>query len=96
MGVDAQVIQQQPKGTFATFIRGLTDWAVPMSWPFFTLENLPKTTKTERAAIRQHSRASYAEPWERTEEHGETSETEPKEPPEEIDADDPTAPSPEL
>lgn len=96
MGIDAQIIQQQPKGTFATFIRGLTDRAVPMSWPFFTLENLPKTTKAERAAIRQHSRVSYAEPWERPAEHGETSESESKEPPEENDPEDSTAPSPEL
>tara|TARA_R110002074_G_scaffold104113_4_gene224729 strand:- start:5950 stop:8025 length:2076 start_codon:yes stop_codon:yes gene_type:complete len=96
LAVDAQMIQHQPKGTFATFIRGLTDRAVPMSWPFFILEDLPNTTKEERAAIRQHSRASYAEPWKRPAEHGETSETEPKKPAEENDAEDPTAPSPEL
>jgi hypothetical protein len=96
MAVDAQMIQRQPKGTFATFIRGLTDRAVPMSWPFFTLEGLPKTTKEDRDAIRQHSRACYAEPWENTSNHSETSETESKKPPDEIDGEDPTAPSLEL
>jgi hypothetical protein len=84
----------ETNGTYTTFIRGLTDRAVPMSWPFFTLEDLPKTTETERAEIRQHSRASHAESWEHAEEHGETPEIEPKEPAEENDPEDPTAPSP--
>lgn len=96
MGVDAQIIQQQSKGTFATFIRGLTDRAVPMSWPFFTLENLPKTTKEEREAIRQHSRSCYAEPWERAAEHTVTPGDKPTVPSEKNDPEDPTAPSPEL
>ena len=96
MGVDAQIIQQQSKGTFATFIRGLTDRAVPMSWPFFALENLPKTTKEERAAIRQHSRSCYAEPWKRAEEHTVTPEDKPTEPSKKNDPEDPTVPSPEL
>lgn len=96
MAIDAQMIQQQPKGTFATFIRGLTDRAVPMSWPFFTLEGLPQTTKEERAAIRQHSRDSYAEPWEPTAEHTETTIEEPKNPSEKNDDEGSIPRSPEL
>jgi hypothetical protein len=91
-----ELIQQQPKGSFATYLRGLTDKAVPIAFPFFELENLPRTTKGERAAILQHSRDHYAEPWEHKAEH---SDTEPEEaeiiPPEKGD-DDPLAPSPEL
>jgi hypothetical protein len=64
MSVDPDVIQRQPKGTFATYVRGLTDRAVPISFPFFILENFPKATKDQIEAIRAHSRAAYAEPWE--------------------------------
>lgn len=62
MGADPDLIARQPKGSFATYIRGLTDRAVPMSFPFFTLEGMPKTTKDDREAIRQYSRDNYAEP----------------------------------
>ena len=95
MNANAELIQQQPKGTFATYLRGMTEKAVPISFPFFELENLPRTTKEERAAILQHSRDTYAEPWQPKADHSE---------PEPIDAkiippkndDDPLAPSPEL
>ncbi|WP_299919328.1 ATP-binding protein [uncultured Roseobacter sp.] len=96
MHATPELIQQQPKGSFTTYLRGLTDKAVPIAFPFFELENLTRTTKEERAAILQHSRDSYAEPWEHKAEH---SEPEPEAP--EIvlpkkDDDDPFAPSPEL
>lgn len=63
MSADPDLIQSQPKGSFATWVRGLTSRAVPVSFPFFVLENGPQTTKDERDAIRQHSREAYAEPW---------------------------------
>ena len=63
IGVDADLIQQQPKGSFATFIRGLTERAVPMSFPFFALEKLEQNSKEEIEAIRKHSREAYAKPW---------------------------------
>ncbi|MEM9577149.1 MAG: DUF87 domain-containing protein [Pseudomonadota bacterium] len=96
MSADADMIQRQPKGTFATFLRGLTNKAVPIAFPFFVLEKLPKTTKEDGEAIVQHSRDRYAEPWQPTPSH---SEPEPEEP--EIilpknDDDDPWKPSPEL
>ena len=65
MSADADLIQSQPKGSFATWVRGLTARAVPVSFPFFVLEKAEQTTKDERDAIRQHSRDAYAEPWER-------------------------------
>ena len=90
------MIQRQPKGTFATFVRGLTERAVPISFPFFVLEKLPRATKEEIDAIRQHSREAYAEPWVPKVDYRETSdETEP-EPPDKIDEDGPLKPSPEL
>ncbi|HUF20079.1 MAG TPA: hypothetical protein VMP00_04930 [Burkholderiales bacterium] len=69
MNTDAQTIQHQQPGTFATFVRGLTRQAVPISFPFFVLENLPRNSKDEIDAIRQHSRDRYAEPWQKAPEH---------------------------
>ena len=96
MSCDADLVQRQPKGTFATFIRGLTDRAVPISFPFFVLERAEKNSKSELDAIRQHSRNAYAEPWEPKDDHGGTSPDAPPEPPPEIDSGDPLKPSPEL
>jgi hypothetical protein len=64
MGADPDMIARQPKGTFATYIRGLTERAVPMSFPFFALEKFPRTEAVDRDAIRNFSRATYAEPFE--------------------------------
>lgn len=62
LSCDADLIQKQPKGSFATFVRGLTDRAVPLSFPFFELEKGPQRSAEDIEAIRQHSRARYAEP----------------------------------
>lgn len=96
MHATPEVIQQQPKGSFATYLRGLTDKAVPIAFPFFELEKLPRTTKEERAAILQHSRDAYAEPWEHKADHSEPEPEEPEIIPPENDDEDPFAPSPEL
>lgn len=96
MSADPQNIQQMPKGTFATYIRGLTERAVPMSFPFFVLENLPRASKEDIDAIRQQCRQAYAEPWSPKVSHEEPDDEEPPEPPPEIDPDDPLRPSPEL
>jgi len=96
MHATPELIQQQPKGSFATYLRGLTDRAVPIAFPFFELEKLPRTTKEERAAILQHSRDSYAQPWENNAEHSEPEPEEAEIIPPKKDDDDPLAPSPEL
>jgi len=95
MSCDADLIQRQPKGTFATFVRGLTDRAVPISFPFFVMENLERATKDEIDAIREHSRTAYAEPWKTKAEDSGTSDGTPPEPPEENEPDEPAKPSPE-
>lgn len=96
MSADPDLIQRQPKGTFATYVRGLTDRAVPISFPFFVLEKLPRATKDAIEAIRSHSREAYTEPWQTKSEEGGTSGETPPEPPDENDPDDPGNPSPEL
>lgn len=96
MAADPQMVQEQPKGTFATYIRGLTERAVPMSFPFFVLEKMPRATKEDIDAIRQRCREAYAEPWsaEAGQEDAPTQDL--PEPPTENDTDDPLKPSPEL
>jgi len=96
MHASPDLIQQQPKGTFATYIRGLTERAVPIAFPFFALEQLPRATKEERAAILQHSRDHYAQAWEAA---GSNEQEPPKEPeldPPKNDDDFLDEPSPEL
>jgi len=96
MSADAEMIQRQPKGTFATFVRGLTERAVPISFPFFVLEKRPQATQEEIDAIREHSRKSYAEPWKKASDHSQPAQNqEPDDLPDNPD-DDPTRPSPEL
>ncbi|MFC6639912.1 hypothetical protein [Sulfitobacter sediminilitoris] len=90
------MIQQQPKGTFATYVRGLTERAVAMSFPFFVLENLPRATKEEIEAIRQQCRDAYAEPWSPKVSHEDPPETDPPDSPPKNDPEDPLRPSPEL
>ncbi|MEL6793981.1 MAG: type IV secretory system conjugative DNA transfer family protein, partial [Pseudomonadota bacterium] len=62
MGCDAETILRQPKGSFATFVRGLTEKAIPVRFPFFALEDLPRVSREEQDAVRAQSRARYAEP----------------------------------
>jgi len=96
IATNAEKIQEQPKGTFATYVRGLTQNAVPISFPFFVLEKLPRTTKEERVAILQHSRDCYAEPLQHKSEHSEPDSEHTEILPLKKDIDDPLAPSPEL
>ncbi len=57
---DPDLIMRQPKGSFATYVRGLTDRAIPISFPFFVLEDLPRASREEQDVVRQLSRERYA------------------------------------
>lgn len=96
MSADAEMIQRQPKGTFATFVRGLTERAVPISFPFFVLEKRPQASQEEIDAIREHSRKSYAEPWKKAPVHSEPTQNREPDNTQENPDNDPTRPSPEL
>lgn len=96
MACDAELITSLPKGTFATSIRGLTSRAVPLSFPFFVLEKMPRADAATLAEIIEHSRSAYASPW-----HAKGSDVPPgdAQAPDEDDEnpdDDPLRPSPEL
>jgi len=96
MNCDPGLIQRQTKGSFATYIRGYTDRAVSMAFPFFVMEQLPRQTKDGRDAIKQHSRDAYARPWQVKNEPDEPSDNIEDVEAEEVPPDDPTEPSSEL
>lgn len=96
MSSSAEIIHDKPKGTFATYVRGLTKRAVPVSFPFFVLENFPRASKDEIEEIREHSRKSYAEPLQKKAEHSEPPENENPKKDVGNQGGDPTDRSPEL
>ena len=96
MNCDPALVQRQQKGSFATYIRGLTDRAVSMAFPFFEMERLPRQTKVGRDAIVQHSREAYARPWKTKTQPDEPTKNTEKTEPEENPPDNPTEPSSEL
>lgn len=57
---EPDLVMRQPKGSFATYVRGLTDRAIPISFPFFVLENFPRASREEKDAVRETSRERYA------------------------------------
>ncbi|MEL6709363.1 MAG: type IV secretory system conjugative DNA transfer family protein [Pseudomonadota bacterium] len=57
---DPAFIEAQGKGSFAAHIRGVTKHAVPLSFPFGYLEDLPVMSAQDRAEQREVMRARYA------------------------------------
>jgi hypothetical protein len=55
-----ELIEVQPKGSFAAFVRGQTKSAVPLAFPFGYLEDQPRLSKAEREALQQVMRERYA------------------------------------
>lgn len=55
-----ELIEAQPKGSFATHVRGQTKNALPLSFPFGHMEAQPRMDQAERAALQQRMRDLYA------------------------------------
>ncbi|MAK98444.1 MAG: hypothetical protein CL807_01335 [Citromicrobium sp.] len=55
-----ELIEMQPKGSFAAHVRGQTKGAVPLSFPFGHLEALPNMDEEDRDALRGRMRKFYA------------------------------------
>jgi len=55
-----ELIEAQPKGSFAAHVRGQTKGAVPLRFPFGFMEQLPQMNKGEHQALRQKMRTRYA------------------------------------
>ncbi|WP_461425257.1 type IV secretory system conjugative DNA transfer family protein [Gymnodinialimonas sp.] len=96
MSCDADLMTALPKGTFATSIRGVTNQAVPLSFPFFVLEKRPRASAETLQDIRDHSRNAYAAPWVQKAHDEPREEAATDEPAPEQPSDDPLKPSTEL
>jgi hypothetical protein len=55
-----ELIEAQPKGSFAAHVRGQTKTAVPLKFPFGFMEKLSRMDAIERKALRQRMRERYA------------------------------------
>ncbi len=60
LACDPALIEAQPKGSFATYVRGVTKSALPLKFPFGRLEAMEKMTDDERNLLRQSMRDKYA------------------------------------
>ena len=90
-----ELIEAQPKGSFAAHVRGQTKSAVPLAFPFGHMEDMPKMDKAEQHALRQQMRDRYAvhfselEQGNDSEQAAETTEPEPLKPkPSPLDSDE--------
>ena len=57
---DPSLIEAQPKGNFAAYVRGVTRSALPLQFPFGHMEAMDRMTADERNALRQAMRDRYA------------------------------------
>ncbi len=60
MYCDPSLIEVQGKGSFAAHIRGVTNQAVPLQFPFGFLEALPQMNPSERTTLQDKMRRDYA------------------------------------
>lgn len=54
------LIETQPKGSFATFIRGTTASALPLKFPFGHMEALERMSAEQAKSVRSDMRSKYA------------------------------------
>jgi hypothetical protein len=55
-----ELIEAQPRGSFAAHVRGQTKSAVPLQFPFGHMEAMPSTEKAQRDVLQQRMRDRYA------------------------------------
>ncbi|MEM7243584.1 MAG: type IV secretory system conjugative DNA transfer family protein, partial [Pseudomonadota bacterium] len=57
---EPQIIERQPKSSFASFVRGVTKSALPLKFPLGFLESMERMDKAEKGELRSKMRAQYA------------------------------------
>jgi len=57
---EPSLIESQPKGSFASYIRGVTKTALPLSFPFGYLESQKQMSRAQREALQTTMRTRYA------------------------------------
>jgi hypothetical protein len=58
--MDAETIERQKKGSFSSYLRGITPTAIPLRFPFGVMEGMPPMQPRDRAALQQAMRDRYA------------------------------------
>lgn len=62
LGCDVELITKQPKGGFATFIKGVTKSAISLKLPPFAIDNAPQMSAEEYQILKDKMRDLYAVP----------------------------------
>lgn len=57
---DPSLIEAQPKGSYASYIKGTTKKAVPLEFPFGVMEDMPQMNQQERIILQEQMREHYA------------------------------------
>lgn len=92
---DPSLIESQPKGSFAAHIRGVTQHALPLRFPFGYLERKPQMTPAEREALQERMRDRYAVHYTALNQADAATTAEPEEPAQEAaPSEEPEAPKP--
>ena len=60
MGCTPELIEAQPKGSFAAYVRGVTKSALPLKFPFGHMEAMSKMADAEFGQFRDVMRKKYA------------------------------------
>ncbi|MEN3976601.1 type IV secretory system conjugative DNA transfer family protein [Emcibacter sp. SYSU 3D8] len=60
MGCDPALIEAQPKLSFAASVRGITKGAVPLQFPYGSMEEMPRMSASDSQALRASMRRKYA------------------------------------
>ena len=60
MHVDAESIERQPKGSFSSYLRGVTPNAIPLSFRFGAMEKMPRMTPRDRQHLQEVMRDRFA------------------------------------
>ncbi len=93
LGCDAGLIEAQPKGHFAASIRGVTKNAIPLGFPFGSLEQRNRMSAEERHDLQEAMRQRYAVHYSELYDEPDTPEDEEKE--EKVE-EEPEIPKPEF
>ena len=60
MHAEVSLIEKQPKGSFASYLRGITPQAVPLNFPFFVMEKMDRMAVWEKDELKTKMRERYA------------------------------------
>ena len=60
MHADPETIERQKKGSFASYLRGVTPSAIPLQFPFGVMERMPRMLPSDRDALQQRMRLRYS------------------------------------